>query len=95
MDMAGRPNVFLFSTPRTLSNLLVKLLSDQPEWRYGTYYFHDALKYLKFTLGRISLEEATISQRQEYNDLLEQGFAKFQADREAAEANVMISACCS
>lgn len=90
MDATDHPNVFFFSAPRTLSNLLVKLVDGQPNWNYGSYYFHDAYKYLKFTLGKTSLDEASPEQQKEYNDLLQSGFAAFQVDRDNAKAKVDI-----
>lgn len=88
MDAADRPDVFLFSHPRSLSNLLVKLIGDQPHWKYGTYHFHDAYKYLKFTLCKTPFDEASPQQQKEYHDLLHQGFVRLEADRQDAKAKV-------
>jgi hypothetical protein len=42
----SRPaDVFFFSCPRTLSNLLVQLLSGQTGWETASYALHDAFQY--------------------------------------------------
>ncbi|KAM3483236.1 hypothetical protein MY8738_003311 [Beauveria namnaoensis] len=39
----SRPaDVFFFASPRTLFNLLVRLLSKQTDWKEEGYYLHDA-----------------------------------------------------
>ncbi|KAM3514052.1 hypothetical protein MY11210_002264 [Beauveria gryllotalpidicola] len=56
--MAGsRPaDVFFFASPRTLSSLLVRLLSEQTGWEQSGYFFHDAFEYAQISLSSCDTE---------------------------------------
>lgn len=51
---SSKSRVFFFSHPRTASNLLVKLLSEQEGWSYNDYNFHPAYQY---AIRRFNLED--------------------------------------
>lgn len=81
------PDVFFFSCPRTLSNLLVKLLSQQQGWEGSGYYLHAAYIYALRNFSYSVDAEAPPEKRQEYVRQLREGFAKMEAARETAHRN--------
>ncbi|KGQ06936.1 hypothetical protein BBAD15_g7724 [Beauveria bassiana D1-5] len=84
-----RPSdVFFFSCPRTLSNLLVKLLSQQQGWEGSGYYFHSACMYAVENFSYSVDAEAPPEKRQEFARQLREGFAKMEAARDKAHRNV-------
>ncbi|KAM3512698.1 hypothetical protein MY11210_003651 [Beauveria gryllotalpidicola] len=83
-----RPSdVFFFSCPRTLSNLLVKLLSQQQGWEGSGYYLHSAYLYALKHFSDSVDAEAPPEKRQDYVRQLREGFAKMEAARETAHRN--------
>ncbi|XWW97827.1 hypothetical protein V2A60_005814 [Cordyceps javanica] len=83
-----RPSdVFFLSCPRTLSNLLVKLLSQQQGWEESGYYLHNAYMYAYENFSQSVDAEAPPEKRQEYVRQLRESFAKMEAAREAAHNN--------
>ncbi|KAM3501775.1 hypothetical protein MY10362_005290 [Beauveria mimosiformis] len=81
-----RPSdVFFFSCPRTLSNLLVKLLSQQEGWEGSGYYFHSARMYAVENFSYSA--DVPPEKRQEFVRQLREGFAKMEAAREKAHRN--------
>ncbi|KAM0669279.1 hypothetical protein MY8738_004311 [Beauveria namnaoensis] len=83
-----RPSdVFFFSCPRTLSNLLVKLLSQQQGWEGSGYYFHSACIYAVENFSCSVDAEAPPEKRQEFVRQLREGFAKMEAARDKAHRN--------
>ena len=83
-------DVFLFSHPRTASNLLCRLLSDQPGWIQSEYHFQDAFKFARKSFNWGPITDITHEQRQEFEHLLQRGFNKLQQVREAATTEVRI-----
>lgn len=84
-----RPSDVLFlSTPRTLSNLLVKMLSQQPGWDESGYYLHDAYVW---GLGKMSVSpdmEVGEDVRAELLEKLQAGIDAMVAAREKAHKDV-------
>ncbi|CZT21422.1 uncharacterized protein RCC_07285 [Ramularia collo-cygni] len=70
--------VFLFSHPRTASNLLVRLLSNQPDWETSDYLFFDAFQYTRDAFDGLELEDVPETARAEHSDLIEQGHQKLE-----------------
>ncbi len=66
-------DVFLFSHPRTASNLLSRLLSDQPGWVQTEYHFQSTFIFAEKALNRTPITEFTDEQRSEYGEMLKQG----------------------
>ncbi|OAA37498.1 hypothetical protein BBO_07528 [Beauveria brongniartii RCEF 3172] len=58
-------DVFFFSCPRTLANLLVKLLSQQQGWKGSGCYFHSARMYAVENFSYLVDAEAPPEKRQE------------------------------
>lgn len=65
--------VFLFSHPRTASNLFIRLLSDQPEWAISDYLFFDSFQYTRSAFDGAALEDVPKAARAEHEDLVEKG----------------------
>ncbi|KAJ3494245.1 hypothetical protein NLG97_g4199 [Lecanicillium saksenae] len=84
----SRPSdVFFFSCPRTLSNLLVKLLSQQKGWEESGYYMHDAFLYALQNFSKTPDGKAEPEHRQEFVRQLRESFNKMEAARETAHNN--------
>ncbi|KAK4635689.1 Pyrrolopyrazine biosynthesis cluster protein F [Fulvia fulva] len=64
---------FLFSHPRTASNLLTRMLSAQPDWQVSDYLFFDAFQYTRDAFWGVDLDDAPVSARQEHDKLMDQG----------------------
>ncbi|KAJ6779663.1 hypothetical protein PWT90_08909 [Aphanocladium album] len=79
-------DVFLLSCPRTLSNLLVKLLSEQTGWEQSGYHLHDAFQYgLDNLTDQKGLEEPAAEERvQEYLAMMRDGYQQLLSARETA-----------
>ncbi|KFY08125.1 hypothetical protein V492_06524 [Pseudogymnoascus sp. VKM F-4246] len=97
MDATGETNsekradirerdVFLFSHPRTASNLLCRLLSDQPGWIQSEYHFFDAYQFIRKSFNWGPITGITNEQRQKFEDLLQRGFVELQQVRAATKA---------
>ncbi len=83
-----RPSDVLFlSCPRTLSNLLVKLLSQQQGWEASGYYLHNAFLYGLENFSYAVDAEAPPDKREEYLRLLRGGYAEMEKARETAHKN--------
>ncbi|OAA67729.1 hypothetical protein LEL_10352 [Akanthomyces lecanii RCEF 1005] len=84
----SRPSDVIFlSCPRTLSNLLVKLLSEQEGWEESGYYLHNAYLYGQEQFNQSADAEAPPETRKEFVRQLREGFAKMEAARETAHSN--------
>lgn len=88
-----RRDVFLFSHPRTASNLLCHLLSDQPGWIQAHYHFETAFKFIRKSLDQGPITDISREQYQQLQDLLSEGVAKLYRDRD--KAIVEVSLCLS
>ncbi|KAJ6783129.1 hypothetical protein PWT90_01427 [Aphanocladium album] len=83
-----RPSdVFFFSCPRTLSNLFVKLLSQQQGWEESGYYMHNAFLYGLENWSKEPDAVASPEQRQEFIKQLRESFVKMEEARETAHKN--------
>ncbi|KJZ74635.1 hypothetical protein HIM_05985 [Hirsutella minnesotensis 3608] len=80
----GRRDVFLFSHPRTASNLVTHLLSQQPGWAQSEYHFRRAFHYARRALYGSEHRQLTCEQRQEFEDLFQRGFSRLCQVRDAA-----------
>ncbi|KAF2758771.1 hypothetical protein EJ05DRAFT_510657 [Pseudovirgaria hyperparasitica] len=65
--------VFLFSHPRTASNLLTRILSKQPDWNISDYIFFDAHQYTRDTFDGIALEKVSRATWAEHTKLINHG----------------------
>lgn len=84
----SRPaDVFFLTCPRTLSNLLVKLLSEQTGWEHLGYFLHGAFQYGLGNLTECDVKPAE-EKIQEYLTKLRAGYQKMLAARENAHENV-------
>jgi hypothetical protein len=87
----SRPaDVFFLSCPRTLSNLLVKLLSEQAGWETASYHLHDAFQYGLYNLNDRDVERPAENLNQ-YVEMLRAGYQKMLAAREDAHKKVSLS----
>ncbi|KAK3191507.1 hypothetical protein K4F52_002322 [Lecanicillium sp. MT-2017a] len=84
-------DVFLFSHPRTASNLLCRLLSDQPGWAQSSYHFADAFTFARKSFNWAPYEDITSEQRQEFENLLQKGLSKLEQARASAAEESMWS----
>ncbi|TQV98689.1 hypothetical protein V2A60_007602 [Cordyceps javanica] len=83
----SRPaDVFLLSSPRTLSNLFLKLLSGQAGWEESTYFVHDAHHYAQHHFDKCDLESPA-EMLQEYLGKLRAGYQGMLTARENAHEN--------
>ncbi len=87
MTVQRRKDAFLFSSPRTLSNLLCHMLSAQPGWAQASYHYHDAFLYAfkEFVKGP---EFVTPEVEAEVNKRLEDGFQNMKSDMDKAHSDV-------
>lgn len=71
---------FLFSHPRTASNLLQRIFSGQPDWLVSDYLFFDAFQYTRDAFDEVSmpLNEAPISTRVEHKCFVKDGLANLE-----------------
>lgn len=65
--------VFLFSHPRTASNLFIRLVSGQPDWETSDYLFFDSFQYTRDAFDGVTLEDVPESSREEHQSLVENG----------------------
>ncbi|KAJ4164490.1 hypothetical protein LMH87_006163 [Akanthomyces muscarius] len=80
----SRPaDVLFLSSPRTLSNLLVKLLSGQTGWEQSTYCLHDAFEYAQSHLSECNVESPAESFGK-YLEMLRAGYQDMTTAREGA-----------
>ncbi|KAF7195489.1 hypothetical protein HII31_03083 [Pseudocercospora fuligena] len=70
---------FLFSHPRTASNLFTRILSGQSDWQVSDYLFFDAFQYTRDAFDGISLDDAADATRQEHTSLVGQGYKQLEA----------------
>jgi DNA-directed RNA polymerase subunit L len=63
-----KTRVFFFSHPRTASNLLVKLLSEQEGWSYSDYNFHPAYQYAIRNLNFEDPSQTSLESLTEYSN---------------------------
>lgn len=83
-------DVFLFSHPRTASNLLARLLSDQPGWVQADYHFQSTFIFAEKTLNRTPITQLSDEQRSMYREMLCQGMETLAKARDDAIANVSL-----
>ncbi|EGX94161.1 hypothetical protein CCM_02432 [Cordyceps militaris CM01] len=81
-------DVFFLSCPRTLSNLLVKLLSQQRGWEASGYHLHAAYLYALEHFSPSVSASAAPAARAEYVRQLRASFAAMEAARATAHQNV-------
>lgn len=81
-------DVFLFSHPRTASNLVTRLLSAQPGWIQTEYHFQDAFQFARKSYPRDEAHEIACENRQQFRDLFNKGFLRLCQERDAAIAKV-------
>lgn len=58
-DQWMQRRVFLFSHPRTASNLLIRMLSGQSGWQITTYHFLERFQFLRETLDDTKAKDIT------------------------------------
>ncbi|KAM3559654.1 hypothetical protein ARSEF4850_004024 [Beauveria asiatica] len=86
---SSRPaDVFFFASPRTLSNLLVRLLSEQTGWKVEGYYLHAAQKYITLNMRSCDAEFSTELVKT-YLEMMRVGHKELLAARENAHENGM------
>jgi hypothetical protein len=81
-------DVFLFSHPRTASNLLSRLLSDQPGWVQTEYHWQTTFMFAEKTFHHVPITEFTEEQRHEYGSMLQSGMESFDKAHQDAIENV-------
>ncbi|KAK5996009.1 Pyrrolopyrazine biosynthesis cluster protein F [Cladobotryum mycophilum] len=82
-----RRDIFLFSHPRTVSNLLCRLLSNQPGWSQSDYHFLKAFSFMRNSLhGTTPFPDMTPEQREAVDGLLQKSFDRLQQARDTAVA---------
>ncbi|KAK2865067.1 hypothetical protein FQN49_003945 [Arthroderma sp. PD_2] len=79
-------DVFLFSHARTASNLLCRLLSDQPGFMQSEYHFQPAFLFARKSFDWGPLTDITDEQRREFDELHQEGMNNLQKARDAAIA---------
>lgn len=70
---------FLFSHPRTMSNLLGRILESAPELDQCSYNFQDASMFIRGLLEKWTLDEINDESWSKHTDLMEKGHASLQA----------------
>lgn len=82
---------FLFSHPRTCSNLLTRILSSQPEWTTSDYLFFDAFQYTRDAFAGVHLEQVPESEREKHQDLVNNGFESLEDALKVSQENVRVA----
>lgn len=85
-----RRDVFLFSHPRTASNLLCHLLSNQPGWVETKYHFAGAFDLTREGLDNGPLGAMDPEKRQQLDDAMASGMQALAGDQQAAIDNVSL-----
>ncbi|SMQ51363.1 unnamed protein product [Zymoseptoria tritici ST99CH_3D7] len=62
---------YLFSHPRTTTNLLLRMLSGQSEWDLDGYFLYDAFIYARATIAASPLDDVPQAAWDHYNSLRE------------------------
>lgn len=80
---------FLFSHPRTASNLLTRMLSGQSQWRITEYHFFDAFHFGRANFDDIE-EEAKLEadKKHGYDNLIEEGRRRLAESLDSAAREV-------
>ncbi|KAM3534510.1 hypothetical protein MY4038_002198 [Beauveria bassiana] len=86
MTRSRHADVFFFASPRTLSNLLVRLLSKQTDWKEEGYYLHDAYEYVQLNLSSHETEFPTESFKT-YLEMMRVGHKELLVARKNAHEN--------
>ncbi|CEJ92241.1 hypothetical protein VHEMI07901 [[Torrubiella] hemipterigena] len=82
-----RRDVFLFSHPRTASNLLCHLLSNQPGWVETKYHFAGAFDLTRAGLDNGPLGALDTEKRKELDEAMSSGMQALEHDQQAAIDN--------
>ncbi|KAK2871817.1 hypothetical protein FQN49_002793 [Arthroderma sp. PD_2] len=83
-QLPRRKDLFLFSHIRTASNLLYRLLSNQPGWTQSKNHFTDAFLYAKECFNWGAISSISDEERRHFEHLLQQGYDGLKQMREAA-----------
>lgn len=83
-----QPDVFLFSHSRTASNLLCRLLSEQPGWIQSEYHYQDAFIWARKSFNWGPVAELSEQQRQRFEQLIRKGHDGLDQARSTAISNV-------
>jgi hypothetical protein len=84
----GQKRAFLFSHPRTASNLLTRILSDQPDWQVADYLFFDAFQYTRDAFSGRRLEDVPRVSREEHAELISNAQEQLKAALQVANEQV-------
>lgn len=80
---------FLFSHPRTASNLLTRMLSGQTQWRIANYQFFDAFHYGREHFSDVrKMDDVEADKRSRHDILIEQGRRKLKDSFDSAAREV-------
>jgi len=81
--------VFLFSHPRTASNLLMQMLSGQSQWQVASYHHLDSFQFLRETAKHAKdMAELGADVEERHDMLLRQAREKLQESLESAAREV-------
>lgn len=87
-QQSRRRHVFLFTHPRTASNLLCRLLSDQPNWMQAEYHFRNAFTFARRSFNWGPVIDIDEEQRVTFANLLQDGYNELQQFRDATRLQV-------
>ncbi|SMY25003.1 unnamed protein product [Zymoseptoria tritici ST99CH_1A5] len=77
---------YLFSHPRTTTNLLLRMLSGQSEWDLDGYFFYDAFIYAREKIAASSLDDVPQAAWDHYHSLREDALQRTHSFLEEARA---------
>lgn len=81
--------VFLFSHPRTASNLLTRMLSGQSEWHITDYHFFGAFHFGRENFKDVSgIAELEADKRDQYDALMDEARRRLESSMEDAAGEV-------
>lgn len=70
--------IFLFSHPRTASNLFIRLLSAQPDWETSDYLFFDSFQYTRDAFNGFAFRNLPEAVRREHKSLVDRGHCQLE-----------------
>lgn len=79
---------YLFSHPRTTTNLLLRMLSGQSEWNLDGYFFYDAFIYAREKIAASSLDDVPQAAWGHYKSLREDALQRTHSILEEARTKV-------
>lgn len=75
-------DVWLCSSARTTSNLVLQLLSDQPEWVQKEYHFHPTFLWGRMQFEGTPIADISAEQHAEFVKRLRDGWERLQKERD-------------